>query len=69
VLPAWVRLVVPRTRGRQIRTFEGKLLLIIHHAEANGPRKPQIWDVDDSGDKLILKKPYVFWARRDTSFL
>jgi hypothetical protein len=31
------------------RTFE------IHHAEGNGPRKPQIWDVDDSGDELVLK--------------
>jgi hypothetical protein len=46
--------------GMLFRTFEGKLLLIIHHAEANGPRKPQIWDVDDSGDKLILKDRYVF---------
>jgi hypothetical protein len=42
------------------RTFEGQLLFILHHAEANGPRKPQLWDVDDSGDKLLLKDRYRF---------
>jgi hypothetical protein len=57
---ACVRLMVPQTKGRQIRTFEGILLLIIHHSEANGPRKLQIWDVDDSGDRLILKNRYNF---------
>ena len=37
------------------RTFEGKLLYSVHHAEGeNGQRKPQIWTVDDSGDKLVL---------------
>jgi hypothetical protein len=41
------------------RTFEGKRLFIVHHAEAKGPRKPQIWDVDDSGDKLVLKSRHV----------
>jgi hypothetical protein len=46
--------------GMLFRTFEGKLLFIIHHSEANGPRKPQIWDVDDSGDKLALKERYKF---------
>jgi hypothetical protein len=40
--------------GMLFRTFEGQLLFILHHAEANGPRKPQIWDVDDSGDRLVL---------------
>lgn len=44
--------------GMLFRTFEGKLLLIIHHAEGNGPRKPQLWNVDDSGDKLVLKDRY-----------
>ncbi len=39
-------------------TFEGKRLFIIHHAEENGPRKPQIYNIDDSGDKLILGKRY-----------
>ena len=41
--------------GMLFRTFEGKLLYILHHAEGeNGARKPQIWTVDDSGDRLIL---------------
>ncbi len=41
--------------GMLFRTFEGKLLYIVHHAEGdNGARKPQIWTVDDSGDRLIL---------------
>lgn len=41
--------------GMLFRTFEGQLLYIVHHAEGeNGARKPQIWTVDDSGDKLIL---------------
>jgi hypothetical protein len=44
--------------GMLFRTFEGKLLFIIHHAEGNGPRKPQIWNVDDSGDELVLKDRY-----------
>jgi len=37
-------------------TFEGKRLYIVHHSEGKGPRKPEIWDVDDSGDKLVLGK-------------
>lgn len=41
--------------GMLFRTFEGKLLFIVHHSEGDGPRKPQIWEVDDSTDKLILK--------------
>lgn len=41
--------------GMLFRTFEGRLLYIVHHAEGdNGARKPQIWTVDDSGDRLIL---------------
>ena len=41
--------------GMLFRTFEGRLLYIVHHAEGeNGARKPQIWTVDDSGDKLVL---------------
>jgi hypothetical protein len=39
-------------------TFEGKHLLVIHHAEGDGPRKPQLYEVDDSGDKLILGPRY-----------
>ena len=44
--------------GMLFTTFEGKRLFIIHHVEGNGPRKPQLWEVDDSGDKLILGKRY-----------
>lgn len=44
--------------GMLFNTFEGKRLFIIHHAEGNGPRKPQLYEVDDSGDKLILGNRY-----------
>ena len=44
--------------GMLFTTFEGKRLFIIHHSEGNGPRKPQIYEVDDSGDKLILGARY-----------
>jgi hypothetical protein len=27
--------------------------------EGNGPRKPQYWTVDDSGDKLVLGKQII----------
>jgi hypothetical protein len=47
-------------RRRTGEDFEGELLFIVHHAEANGARKPQLWDVDDSGDKLALKDRYRF---------
>ncbi len=49
--------------GMLFRTFEGKLLFLLHHAEGNGPRKPQLWNVDDSGDTLVLKDRYRFPAR------
>lgn len=42
--------------GMLFRTFDGELRYIVHHAEGNGPRKPQLWTVDDSGDKLVLGK-------------
>ncbi|HPG39417.1 MAG TPA: glycoside hydrolase family 43 protein [bacterium] len=44
--------------GMMFTTFEGKRLLVIHHAEADGPRKPQFYEIDDSGDKLILGPRY-----------
>ena len=44
--------------GMLFTTFEGKRLLVIHHAEGDGPRKPQLYEIDDSGDKLILGKRY-----------
>ena len=40
--------------GMLFRTFEGKLMYVVHHVEGDGPRKPQYWNVDDSGDKLVL---------------
>lgn len=40
--------------GMLFRTFEGKLIYVVHHSEGDGPRKPQYWNVDDSGDKLVL---------------
>ena len=45
--------------GMLFRTFSGKLLLCIHHAEGDGPRKPQFWEVDDAGDKLVLGKRFI----------
>jgi len=44
--------------GMLFTTFEGKRLYIVHHSEGNGPRKPQLWEVDDSGDKLVLGNRY-----------
>lgn len=44
--------------GMMFTTFEGKRLLVIHHSEGDGPRKPQLYEIDDSGDKLILGKRY-----------
>ncbi|MBN2001309.1 hypothetical protein JW935_27440 [candidate division KSB1 bacterium] len=44
--------------GMIFTTFEGKRLLIIHHAEERGPRKPQLYGIDDSGDKLLLGPRY-----------
>ena len=44
--------------GMMFTTFEGKRLLVIHHAEADGPRKPQLYEIDDSGDKLVLGPRY-----------
>lgn len=45
--------------GMLFTTFEGKRLFIIHHAEGKGWRKPQLYEVDDSGDKLVLGKRYI----------
>ena len=45
--------------GMLFRTFEGKLIYIVHHVENDGPRKPQMWEADDSGDKLVLGKRYI----------
>ncbi len=45
--------------GMVFTTFGGMRLYIVHHAEENGPRKPQLYEVDDSGDKLMLGKRYI----------
>jgi hypothetical protein len=44
--------------GMIFTTFEGKRLLSIHHVEGDGPRKPQLYEIDDSGDKLVLGARY-----------
>jgi hypothetical protein len=45
--------------GMLFTTFEGKRLYIVHHASENhGPLKPELWEVDDSGDKLLLGNRY-----------
>jgi hypothetical protein len=49
--------------GMLFRTFEGKLLMAIHsHKDVNGRyiRIPCLFEVDDSGDKIILGKPITF---------
>ncbi|HEV7329477.1 MAG TPA: hypothetical protein VGN63_00400 [Flavisolibacter sp.] len=43
------------------RTFEGKLLMAIHsHKSVNGRyiRIPRLFEVDDSGDKIVVGKPF-----------
>ena len=48
--------------GMLFRTFNGKLLMCIHsHRNVNGRylRVPHLFEVDLSGDKLVLGKPYV----------
>lgn len=47
--------------GMLFRTFEGKLLMSVHsHNKVNNRtvRIPHLFEVDDSGDKLVLGKPY-----------
>lgn len=47
--------------GMLFRTFEGKLLLSAHsHKSENGRyvRIPHLFEVDDSGDKLVVIGPY-----------
>jgi len=44
--------------GMMFTTFDGNRLLVIHHAEGDGPRKPQLYEIDDSGDELVLGLRY-----------
>lgn len=46
--------------GMLFRTFDGKLLMSLHsHNVVNGKyiRVPRLLEVDDSGDKLVVKQP------------
>ncbi|MGD8778376.1 MAG: glycoside hydrolase family 43 protein [Ignavibacteria bacterium] len=62
----WVQEKEPITppnfgHGMLFRTFEGKLLMSVHsHKSVNGRtiRIPHLFEVDDSGDKIIVGKPY-----------
>lgn len=48
--------------GMLFRTLEGKLLMAVHsHKNVNGRyiRVPHLFEVDDSGDKIIIIKPYT----------
>ena len=62
----WVQEKAPITppnygHGMLFRTFEGKLLMSVHsHKKVNGRtiRIPHLFEVDDSGDKIVLGKPY-----------
>ena len=44
--------------GMLFRTFDGRDLLVIHHDGGDGLRKPQLWEVDLSGDQLVLGNRY-----------
>ncbi len=47
--------------GMLFRTFEGKLLMVLHsHKNVNGRyiRVPHLFEVDDSGDKIIVGKAF-----------
>ena len=62
----WVQEKEPVTppdfgHGMLFRTFEGQLLMCVHsHKKVNGHtiRIPHLFEVDDSGDKIIVGKPY-----------
>jgi len=62
----WVQEKEPITppnfgHGMLFRTLDGKLLMAIHsHQSINGHtrRIPHLFEVDDSGDKLIIRGPY-----------
>ena len=48
--------------GMLFKTLNGKLLMCIHsHKEINGRyhRVPHLFEVDLSGDKLVVEKPYI----------
>lgn len=61
----WIQETAPITapnfgHGMLFRTLEGKLLMALHsHKNVNGRylRFPRLFEVDDSGDKIIVGKP------------
>lgn len=63
----WVQEKEPITppnfgHGMLFKTLQGKLLMAVHsHQNINGRyrRIPHLFDVDDSGDKLIVRGPYT----------
>jgi GH43 family beta-xylosidase len=62
----WVQEKEPLTlpnygHGMLFRTFEGKLLMAVHSHQNVGGRTiriPHLFEVDDSGDKIIVGQPY-----------
>lgn len=55
--------LVPNNSGHGMlfRTFDGKLLMSLHHQsfrEEHAPRRPYLLEVDDSGDKLMIRGRY-----------
>jgi beta-xylosidase len=62
----WIQEKEPLTppnfgHGMLFRTFDGKLLMSLHsHKSVNGRtvRIPHLFEVDDSGDKIAIGKPY-----------
>ena len=48
--------------GMLFRTFDGKLLMCLHHqsldSENPGPRKPTLFEVDISGDEIRILEKY-----------
>lgn len=62
----WIQETAPITapdfgHGMLFRTLEGKLLMALHsHKNINGRylRFPRLFEVDDSGDKIIVGKPF-----------
>lgn len=44
--------------GMMFTTFEGKRLFVIHHDKGDGIRRPQLYEIDDSGDKLVFGSRY-----------
>lgn len=63
----WVQAKEPITppnfgHGMLFKTFQGKLLMAVHsHQDINGRyrRIPHLFEIDDSGDQLIVRGPYV----------